>query len=104
MTLRPFARGAGAAVMLAAAALLGGCAYDYMQRTDRVAYSTGNAVKANMAIQTTNPSKGTMYDTKGLGKNGPARSLRSRTPRPGLVPGKENCGCATDRRSGSSRR
>lgn len=51
--------------------LVGGCAYDYTQRTDRVGYSAGNAVKANMAIQTTNPSKGSMYSTKGLGKNGP---------------------------------
>jgi len=58
------------AVLLAATALAG-CAYDYMQRTDRVAYSAGDAVKTNMAIQTTNPSKGSMYDTRGLGKNGP---------------------------------
>jgi hypothetical protein len=52
-------------------AVLGGCSYDYMQRTDRVGYSAGNAVKANLAQQTTNPMKASMYSTKGLGKNGP---------------------------------
>lgn len=62
-------------VMLAAAtvlvAALGGCSYDYMQRTDRVGYSAGNAVRANLARETSNPTKGSMYSTKGLGKNGP---------------------------------
>lgn len=62
------ARLAATLVLLAA---LGGCAYDYMQRTDRVGYSAGNAVKANLARETTNPAKGSMYSTKGLGKNGP---------------------------------
>lgn len=59
-------------VVLAAALTLplGGCTYDYLQRTDRVAYSAGNAVKANIEGQTTDPSKGSMYDTSGLGKNG----------------------------------
>ena len=56
---------------IALLALLGGCSYDYMQRTDRVGYSAGNAVKANLAQQTTNPMKASMYSTKGLGKNGP---------------------------------
>jgi hypothetical protein len=50
--------------------VLGGCAYDYLQRTDRVGYSAGDAVKANLAKQTIDPSKKTMYSTKGLGKNG----------------------------------
>ena len=49
---------------------LGGCSYDYVQHTDRVGYSAGNAVKANMAMQTINPSKDSMYNTKGLGKDG----------------------------------
>jgi hypothetical protein len=49
---------------------LGGCAYDYLQRSDRVAYSAGDAVKANLEQQTTDPSNANMYDTKGLGKNG----------------------------------
>lgn len=47
---------------------LGGCAYDYLQRTDRVGYSAGNAVKANIAAQTIDPATAT--STKGLGKNG----------------------------------
>jgi len=50
---------------------LGGCTYDYLQRTDRVVYSAGDAVKANLARETTNPTKGSMYSTKGLGKDGP---------------------------------
>ena len=56
----------GAATLL----MLGGCAYDYIQRTDRVAFHAGESVKANMAIQTTNPSSAAQYSTKGLGKNG----------------------------------
>lgn len=54
----------------AVAVLLSGCAYDYLQRTDRVAYHAGNAVQANTAIQTANPTKASMYNTSGLGKNG----------------------------------
>lgn len=49
---------------------LSGCTYDYLQRTDRVAYSTGDAVKANLERETMDPSKGSMYVTSGLGKNG----------------------------------
>lgn len=59
--------------------LLSGCAYDYLQRSDRVAYSTGNAVRANLERETINPSKGSMYVTPGLGKNGPV------TPAPPTV-------------------
>jgi hypothetical protein len=54
----------------AAALLLSGCAYDYLQRTDRVSFSAGDAVKANLAQQTINPSKRSMYLKGGLGKNG----------------------------------
>lgn len=61
-------RNAVLAAMLAA--LLGGCAYDYLQHTDRVSYSAGNAVKANLESETTSPSKKSMYNTQGLGKNG----------------------------------
>lgn len=58
------------AAAIALLAALGGCTYDYMQRTDRVGYSAGDAVKANLAQQTTNPSKRSMYSTRGLGKDG----------------------------------
>jgi hypothetical protein len=61
-------RSAALAALLAP--LLGGCTYDYLQRTDRVAYSAGNAVKANLERETINPSKDSMYVTSGLGKNG----------------------------------
>ena len=47
-----------------------GCAYDYLQHTDRVSYTAGDAVRANLASETTNPSKRSMYSTKGLGRNG----------------------------------
>lgn len=68
-----------AAIAAALALLLSGCAYDYLQRTDRVAYSAGDAVKANLASETVNPSKGSMYVTTGLGKNGTV------TPKPAAV-------------------
>ena len=59
---------------IALAALLGivpaGCAYDYSQHTDRVGYSAGDAVRANLERETTNPAKNSAYDTTGLGKNG----------------------------------
>jgi hypothetical protein len=49
---------------------LSACAYDYLQRTDRVGYHAGDAVRANLERQTVNPQKKSMYDTTGLGKNG----------------------------------
>lgn len=57
-------------LVIGVTALLGGCTYDYLQRTDRVAYSAGDAVKANLERETTNPSHAGQYRTKGLGKNG----------------------------------
>ncbi|MDP3317353.1 MAG: hypothetical protein Q8M47_14955 [Devosia sp.] len=54
----------------AAALALGGCTYDYLQRTDKVGYSAGDAVKANLEAQTTDPARDSAYSTKGLGKNG----------------------------------
>ena len=62
------------------ALLLGGCTYDYLQRTDRVAYSAGDAVKANLERETINPTRGSMYVTKGLGKNGSVNPASSTTP------------------------
>jgi hypothetical protein len=59
-----------AAAVLALLSAQAGCAYDYRQRTDRVGYSAGDAVKANLARETTNPTKASMYSTKGLGRNG----------------------------------
>jgi len=61
--------GRNAALALALAAL-SGCSYDYMSGLDRVSPSAGNAVKANLARETINPSKKSMYDTTGLGKDG----------------------------------
>lgn len=52
------------------ALLLGGCTYDYLQHSDRVAFSSGNAVKANLERETINPSRASMKSTAGLGKNG----------------------------------
>ena len=54
----------------ALALLASGCTYDYLQHTDRVAYSAGDAVKANLERETINPSKRSMQVTSGLGKNG----------------------------------
>lgn len=52
------------------AAALPGCTYDYLQRSDRVAYSAGDAVRANLERETSNPSSANQYRTDGLGKNG----------------------------------
>lgn len=49
---------------------LGGCTYDYLQHSDRVGYSAGDAVKANIAAQTIDPANPTANSTKGLGKDG----------------------------------
>ena len=60
-----------AAALSALALLLTGCSYDYLQHSDRVAYSAGDAVKANLEGETTNPDGKNAYNTKGLGANGP---------------------------------
>jgi len=61
----------GTAALILMASLVGGCAsYDYLQRTDRISYRAGNAVKANLERETINPWSWSMYDTTGLGKNG----------------------------------
>lgn len=54
-------------VALPLALLAGGCTY---ARHDRISFSAGNAVRANIEGQTINPSKRSMYSTTGLGKNG----------------------------------
>jgi hypothetical protein len=54
----------------ALALLLGGCAYDYWQHTDKIAYNSGDAVRANIEGQTIDPDVTT--NTKGLGKTGTA--------------------------------
>lgn len=51
--------------------VLTGCSYDYLQRTDKVGYSAGDAVKANLERETIDPANGSSYSTKGLGKDGP---------------------------------
>lgn len=53
-----------------AALLLSACTYDYLQRTDRVGYSAGDAVRANLEAQTIDPARDSSYSTKGLGKRG----------------------------------
>lgn len=52
------------------AVMLSGCLYDYGQHSDRISYSAGDAVKANLESQTTNPSSNTQHDVNGLGKTG----------------------------------
>jgi hypothetical protein len=59
------------AAIAAVAFALAACAYDYRQHTDRVAYSAGDAVKANLEAETANPSKASMSNVDGLGRNGP---------------------------------
>jgi hypothetical protein len=71
-----------ATLSFAMALPLGGCGYDYLQHTDRIAYSTGDAVKANLEAETINPSKRSMYVTSGLGKNGVAAGPSGSAPPP----------------------
>ncbi|MEO6396652.1 MAG: hypothetical protein ABIO40_12175 [Devosia sp.] len=71
--MNPRAAIAATRLALLAAALtlsLGGCAWDYLNHEDRVGYASGNAVKANLAAETTDPSHNSQYNTKGLGKDG----------------------------------
>lgn len=63
--------------------LLSGCAYDYLQHTDRVGYSAGDAVEANLVQETTNPSKRSMYAKGGLGKNGVVTTQDDTSSAPG---------------------
>jgi len=58
------------AAMAAIGCVLAGCSYDYRQRTNRVAYSHGDAVRANLERQTVNPSRAASFSTRGLGQNG----------------------------------
>lgn len=59
-----------AAIAALATLSLTGCAYDYLQHSDRISYSAGDAVKANLARETTDPANPNSTSTKGLGKNG----------------------------------
>jgi hypothetical protein len=68
-----------AVVAAALVTAVSGCSYDYRQRTDRVAYSHGDAVRANLARETQNPSKGSAYRTNGLGKDGVVPSTQTVT-------------------------
>ncbi|HVW92474.1 MAG TPA: hypothetical protein VHB74_07695 [Devosia sp.] len=53
-----------------AMAALAGCTYDYLQRTDTVSYHAGDAVRANLEAETTNPARRSIFSTAGLGRNG----------------------------------
>ena len=56
------------AIAMGVALVLSGCTYDYLQRSDKIALSAGDAVNANLEAQTTDPAGD--YDTSGLGKDG----------------------------------
>jgi hypothetical protein len=58
---------------------LGACAYDYLQHSDKVAYSSGDAVKANLAAQADDPANPNSDNVDGLGKNGPIEGLTGTT-------------------------
>lgn len=64
-----------AAAALATAVALGACTYDYLQRSDRIAYSTGDAVRANIEAQTDDPANPASDNIGGLGKNGPIEGV-----------------------------
>lgn len=68
MSANTFFRAGAGAILLALS--LAGCSYDYLQNTDRIAYSAGDAVRANRERETMDPARGSMFDTTGLGANG----------------------------------
>ena len=70
MNGRRMTKAATIASALAAALALAGCGYDYLQHSDRISYRAGDAVRANLALHTINPSKKSMYQTDDLGKDG----------------------------------
>lgn len=61
---------ARAVAILALGALTAGCTYEQANHSDRVTLAAGNAVRANLERETVNPSKGSMYWLRGLGRNG----------------------------------
>ena len=66
--------------VLGLTAVLAGCSYDYLQHTDRIAFNAGDAEKANLEAETTNPDGKNAYNTKGLGANGAAGSDAASAP------------------------
>jgi hypothetical protein len=55
-------------IAIGVALVLSGCTYDYLNRSDKIALSAGDAVNANLEAQTTDPAGDT--NTSGLGKDG----------------------------------
>lgn len=74
MLLKPQHPGAVRVAVIAGAvtlaALVSGCNYDAMNHSDRITLAAGNAVRANLERSTINPTKSSMYQTGGLGRNG----------------------------------
>ena len=86
---RGMKRAVGAILAGVLIAGMGGCSYDYEQHTDRVAYSAGDAVRANLEAETVNPYKRSVYRTGGLGADGnviPATTTASATPAASSAP------------------
>jgi len=59
--------GLGALALIA----LSGCSYDYLQRTDKVSYRAGDAVRSNIEGAVEDPVDESRDRTEGLGKDGP---------------------------------
>lgn len=49
---------------------LSGCSYDYLQRTDKVSYRAGDAVRSNIEGAAEDPVDESRNRTNGLGKDG----------------------------------
>lgn len=59
-----------ATVLMSLAVMLGACTYDHLNRSDRITFAGGNAVRANLERETTDPSNASKFALGGLGKNG----------------------------------
>lgn len=73
------------AAFVAASLLLTGCSSDYLNHRDRITLAGGDAVRQNLERETINPSKASMYRTKGLGSDGnqiPTEQAEATTPTP----------------------
>jgi hypothetical protein len=71
-----------AAALVAAAGLSACSSYDYYNHLDRVSFAGGNAVRANLEMQTADPARATSRKVTGLGRNGKVVPDTVTTPEP----------------------
>lgn len=58
------------ATLVGVVVLVAGCAFDYLQNSDKITYRAGDAVQSNLERETNDPSNDSMFDTDDLGEDG----------------------------------